>query len=587
MSSKTDGNGTTTDFSYDGASRLIEKLYSSENSVSYTYDDAGNTISMTDSTGITIYSYDALNRLIQITDSYGKVLQYSYDPAGRTDTLTYPGSLAVDYDYDASGRLTYVTDWLGNQTEFTYDDAGRILSQANPNLTTVSYQYDAASQLLEIKNSKSDNEVISKHTFTLDKIGNRTNISETVPLSPNYTNGSINFNHNIGHQLISDDLRNYAYDGNGNRVEKDNGSATTNYAFNPGNRLTWISNGTDTYSYVYNGNDKLIASNSNGSFKQYVLDYSSGMASIIAQADDTGAIQKYYIYGNGGLLYSINAADNTTRQYHFDAVGSTMALTDASETITDKYAYSPYGMNLGESGSTDNPFRYVGKFGVMEENNGLLLMRARFYDPVTKRFLGKDPVKGNLDQSITMNPYLYSKASPVLLIDPSGNISEKAWLIGGGIVTMTAGVAMIVGGATASSTGVGAIGGVPAVMAGYTTFAVGATSLIAGLTFSIANVDDETAGQVYDGIQTAGDMASPGGMVAVGGAIATGHNSEEEVRKAAKIGGTANSIYSAGTGSVGDAILLMQNGIHTLDRGYDASIVYELNQAPVYRKGKI
>jgi RHS repeat-associated protein len=88
----------------------------------------------------------------------------------------------------------------------------------------------------------------------------------------------------------------------------------------------------------------------------------------------------------------VSGANGGVTQADYDAIGSTMALTDQTGAVTDKYAYSPYGMSSGQEGNTHNPFRYVGQYGVTEEDNGFLFMRARFYDPVTKRFLSVDPV---------------------------------------------------------------------------------------------------------------------------------------------------------------------------------------------------
>ena len=589
---KLDANGVTTTYDYDNVSRLLKKTYSSGGSVIYTYDAAGNRTEMMDSSGTTSYIYDDVNRLTQVTDTYGKTVAYTYDDAGRRKTLVYPGSLTLTYNYDSAGRLTSITDWLGTTTQFDYDDANRLTVQYNANGTTVEWGYDSAGSLTTLSNKKSDLSVISSHLFTLDKVGNRTQIIEDLPLEPSFlADQTYTFTHNDGHQVTSDGVKTFTYDAKGNRIGWTDVGTSTNYTFNARDRLTGVNDGTNTDTYIYNGDSDRIATIRNSTETRYVLDSAGSLVDVIAETDDLGNIRRYYIHGNG-LLYAITPGTGAIITYHYDAIGNTMALTDESENVTDTYAYSPYGEILNSSGSTFNPFTYVGQYGVMKEENGLIFMRARFYDPISCRFLSKDPVKGNFYEPITIHPYLYSKASPVLLIDPSGNISGKAWLVGGGIVTMTAGVAMIVGGVTASSTGVGAVAGVPAIIAGYTTFAVGTTSLIAGLTFSVANVDDETAGKVYDGIQTAGDMASPVGMAAVGGAIATGHNSEEEVIKAAKIGGTANSIYSAGTGSIGDSMMLMQNGIYMLDKDYDASfapylIQNEMEYEPTFNRGKL
>lgn len=44
-----------------------------------------------------------------------------------------------------------------------------------------------------------------------------------------------------------------------------------------------------------------------------------------------------------------------------------MAITDSSETVVNSYDYSPFGMIISESEGFAQPFKYVGRLGVMSE----------------------------------------------------------------------------------------------------------------------------------------------------------------------------------------------------------------------------
>ena len=55
-----------------------------------------------------------------------------------------------------------------------------------------------------------------------------------------------------------------------------------------------------------------------------------------------------------------------------------------------------------------------------DDPQGIYFMRARFYDPDTGRFLGKDPVEGALNNPIALHKYVYAGDTPMLLVDPSG-----------------------------------------------------------------------------------------------------------------------------------------------------------------------
>jgi len=140
-----------------------------------------------------------------------------------------------------------------------------------------------------------------------------------------------------------------------------------------------------------------------------------------------GNDQLYYVYTpNGSLLYSVEAADNSRRDYHYDEMGNTLFLTDSAGAVIASYAYSPYGKLLGSTGSVDNPFTWQGQFGVMKEgDSGLYYMRARYYDSVSARFISRDPVKSIGPRSI--NPYQYAAGNPMINIDPLGLRDYPLW----------------------------------------------------------------------------------------------------------------------------------------------------------------
>jgi len=101
------------------------------------------------------------------------------------------------------------------------------------------------------------------------------------------------------------------------------------------------------------------------------------------------------------------------RNYLLDALGSSVALTDASGTVQTEYTYEPFG-NLTTSGATtSNPFAFTGREA---DGTGLYFYRARYYDPAGGRFISEDPIgfEGGI------NFYGYAFNSPTNLRDPSG-----------------------------------------------------------------------------------------------------------------------------------------------------------------------
>src|SRR5206468_659042 len=63
--------------------------------------------------------------------------------------------------------------------------------------------------------------------------------------------------------------------------------------------------------------------------------------------------------------------------YHADALGSTLALSNASGAVATSYSYEAFGKTT-ITGASSNPFQYTGR---EDDGTGLFYYRARFYNP--------------------------------------------------------------------------------------------------------------------------------------------------------------------------------------------------------------
>jgi RHS repeat-associated protein len=421
---QSNADGTTT-YAYDALSRVTEISHPDLTTSTYTYDLRGNRTSVVDQAGTTATAYDLLDRISGVTDPFGNTIGYTYDPNANRNGITYPGNRRVTYLFDVLNRVTSVQDWGGFVTTYGYDKAGHLASQVMANGATVAYGYDDAGRLVAKEDRTAGGVVIASYTFALDPNGNRIGSGVVQPLPPKLEAMTRAFTHNDANQVVSATGGAYTYDGKGNRRTATVSGVTTQYTYDFNNRLTRASDGTNLWEYLYNSDGKRLSSKTNGVETRYLLDLNGSMEFALADLTAANAVKRYYVYGDG-LLYSIDGTTGERLFYHYDPLGSTVALTNLSGAATDSYAYLPYGELAAIEGSHENPFKYVGKFGVASEGNGLYFMRARFYDPRTGAFLSHDSDGGEPRQTQSINEYAYVQNDPVALVDPEGLLGIDA-----------------------------------------------------------------------------------------------------------------------------------------------------------------
>ena len=419
-------DGLTATYTYFDSDWLKSIVYSngtpgSNTTITFSYNDNGHLTGMTDGAGNTGYTRDALGRMLSRTDPFGNTVGYSYDNLGRLATITYPGNKQVAYGYDAANRMKTVTSWLGVMATYSYNQAGQLSSVINGNGTTTSYEYQPANgRLTGIYNRKSDGTVIASYQYTLDGNGNRTKIDTVQPLDPAPpTPQTVNYSYNGANHLLTAGNKTFTFNSRGVLTQITAPGGNSTFSFDVLDRLTSLTAPGTTASFVYDGMSNRLSQTISGATTRYVLDTNKELTDVLMEANTSNTPQQYYIYGLG-LIAQTDGSGNNPRYYHYNGIGSTVALTDNTQSVTDAYSYDPFGAVASQIGSTPNPFQFVGQYGVQQAIAGLQFMRARYYIPEAGRFASRDKLLGNAVSSQTLNLYAYVKNAPLSLADPSG-----------------------------------------------------------------------------------------------------------------------------------------------------------------------
>ncbi|MEI8288180.1 MAG: RHS repeat-associated core domain-containing protein [Verrucomicrobiota bacterium] len=426
VSTITDPANQLTSLYYDAKGRLTNRTDNVASTL-YSFDANDNPTSVVESGKTNAWTYDAYNRAQTYRDTAGNLIQYRYDQAGNLTNLIYPGGKNVFYAYDNLNQMTNVTDWSGRKTQIGYDLNGRVTSIVRPNGSYRTIGYDVAGQATNILEQMSNSLPIAifKHGWT----NSGTMAWEfAAPLPHVATVATRTMTYDDDNRLATVNGASVTNDLDGNLTYAPlTNSALGFYVYDARNRLLNAGGVINTYDALDNRVDLTNGTNSTA----LVVNPNAKLPQVLIRIK-TG-VTNYYIYG-AGLLYQITetATATNTLTYHYDYRGSTIALSADSGVVTDRIEYSSYGLVTYRVGLTDTPFLFNGRYGVQTDANGLLYMRARYYNPYLCRFVSADPsgFAGGL------NHYAYANGNPVSYFDPFGlgaigENSSSSWIMNG------------------------------------------------------------------------------------------------------------------------------------------------------------
>jgi RHS repeat-associated protein len=353
------------DFTYEtGTRRLVEAATRRDTTatlvsdVSYSYDDAGNILRISDApdpaTGSTTdtqcFTYDSLRRLTG-----------AWTPRSG-DCSTAPTASGL------GGPAPYRDAW-------TFDQAGNRTTQTGtaPDGTT------------------------TKNTYTYNKPGT----AQPHALQGVTTTNSVGTTSNS-----------YAYDPAGNLTQRTRAGVGQSFDWDAEGHLSKVTQNGKTTSYVYDADGDRLISHAPDGTTLYLGDTELHM-------DNSGGLvgTRYYTY-NGQMIAMRNGATGKLSWLVSDQHGTAEIAIDESTQAIQRQRHDPYGNPRGTGTALVAGDRgFVG--GVADASTGLTHLGARDYDPTIGRFISVDP-QIDYEDPQQMNGYVYANNSPVTFTDPDG-----------------------------------------------------------------------------------------------------------------------------------------------------------------------
>ncbi|MGH2458094.1 MAG: RHS repeat-associated core domain-containing protein, partial [Chloroflexota bacterium] len=240
-------------------------------------------------------------------------------------------------------------------------------------------------------------------TYTYDPVGNR------------LTKNATGYTYDRADRILTAGSTSDTVNANGNLTNR----GTDTFAYDQANRLTGATVSGVTSTNTYDGDGKRASQTVGSTTTSYPYDVNGSLPNVLTD----GTFK--YIYGLG-LAYAVDSSGNV-QVYHTDGLGSVRAITDGSGNLIQTDETDEFGIPTSPQGTSPQPFGYTGQ---QADGNGLVYLRARYYDPTSGRFLSQDPLRGAFADPQTLNPYAYAGNNPPTLADPTGLDGEVPGLEG-------------------------------------------------------------------------------------------------------------------------------------------------------------
>jgi RHS repeat-associated protein len=343
----------------------------------FTYDDAGNRLSVTDPSGQTATAtYDAAGEQTSATDALGRTTQYRYDLTGSPTAVVEPGTSAATpgasqiTTYDQAEQATGTENLAAggtkvSSTSVTYDADGNPVQtlDANPGDLPSTAAYNADDELVQqVQPTSATHSITTGYGYDAD--GHQTAYTDGNRNTTYTTYNTLGLPESVidpataAYPNLADRTYTTAYDTAGEPVTvTEPGGVVQSSVYNADGEVTsQIGTGgeapTPAKALGYDADGRLTSESTPTGTETYTYEDRGGLWS---ESGPMGTAS--YTYNNDGQVASKTDSIGATG-YTYDAAGELQTLADPQTGATLTYSYYPAGdlksVNYGTGGPTQN-----------------------------------------------------------------------------------------------------------------------------------------------------------------------------------------------------------------------------------------
>ena len=400
-----DGNGNTTNYTYDGNGNLLTSTDALSNTWAYTYNQFNQLLTATPPTGSTA------PETVNTYDSAGNIQTSAQHPSTGSDLTTsyyYVGSPA--------GLPSSVKDPRGNSTLLTYDTYGDLATSTDPNGDKTTHAYTSIGQLFCSTSPKATGASVVCPSSPSTRVANTTSAtfdsSDTLVATSTDPNGK---------------TTTYGYDPNGNQTSvQDPLTNSTVTVFDADDRPASVTGGSGSSAQTVTTTAYDVAPAGTGSCLNSVSTATS--CTVVTQASGTSIASTTSYYGDafGNQIESVDPGGLITSGTYDQANNQKTATTGAGTTTygylannwlsTEAFSGATAGFSTPSSSTTFTYFN-DGARHTMADSSGTSTYTYDAYGRLKKLVNGAGNLvayKYNADGSPTCISYPNSGSSTCL-----------------------------------------------------------------------------------------------------------------------------------------------------------------------------